>query len=198
MVKRSLVAALAVLLAAAAAQPQAPDPELRARIEPYLELTRTVALVLQLERDSGLPLTPAQAEQLIPLLIELDSSPGYSVERAVELRDAIELEVLTGEQLIWIDGTFLAQQEAAAAGGGTAPFGRFGGGGPGTAGNGGFAGPGGGQRQNGAGGAGGPGGGNRGLFQQLANGEPVNLLAGDQGAGALLDELITLVQPKLE
>lgn len=194
----TLIASLLLLLDAALAQRQAPDPELFARFEPYINLTITVTLVLELEQESELPLTPEQAAQLMPVLLELDTSPGYTPERAGELLDAIELEVLTLEQLIWIDGVFLERQEAAAEGGGRGGFGGgqagpFGGG----AGQGGQ--PGGGQN---------PGGGGRpgGVFQQLANGEPINLFAsnpgfGDdrgQGPGALLDELIVLVQAKLE
>lgn len=188
----TLIVSLALLLGAALAQRQAPDPELFARIEPYIDLTITVALVLQLEIDSDLPLGPEQAAQLMPILLELDTSPGYTPERAGELLDAIELEVLTIEQLIWIDGAFLAQQEAATEGGGRGPFGRFGGGQGGQDGGQGRE-PGDGQR---------PGG----LFQRLANGEPINLFADEQGFGndqgqgpsALLDELIQQVQAKLE
>jgi hypothetical protein len=188
--KRNLLSLLALTfsLALAQGQFQGPSPELRAKLEPYFNLMGTVGLVLELEKSSDLPLSPEQAQLLLPILNELASSAGYTPEHASELLDTVELEILSPEQLIWIDSEFLKRQEAAQNG---ERGGFFGGSPPGQAGA-----PPQGQDRNGSqgrpGGPGDPGG----FFQKIMAGESVNMFSDNENAKALLDELITLVSAK--
>ncbi|MCA9835290.1 MAG: hypothetical protein KC422_00180 [Trueperaceae bacterium] len=192
--KQVLLLVFSLLAATVLAQPQGqfqgPSPEMRAKMEPYFNLVTTVSLVLELEKNSDLPLSSEQASALLPLLSELSTSPGYSSERASELLDTIELDILTPEQLIWIDGEFLKRQET----GPEARGGFFGGPPPGGQ-NGtppqqanGNA-----PANGGPGGRGGPGG----FFQKIMAGEPVNMFSDNPNAQALLNELIELERAKL-
>ncbi|MEM7734779.1 MAG: hypothetical protein AAF267_03230 [Deinococcota bacterium] len=179
------------------AQPQngGGNPELRALMEPYTNLTTTIGLLLELEQHaveqgSDLQISSEQAARLSPLLNELATSAGYSPERATELLDTIELNVLTGEQLIWIDGAFLRREEARARPDsnqdtdptGTPPARQ-------QRGQRGQQDP---QRQQRGPNAGGD------IFQRLSAGEPINMFADNENAKTVLDELIALVDAKLE
>ncbi len=185
------------------AQPQGGggNPELRALIEPYTNLTTTISLMLELEQhsveqDSDLQISSEQAARLSPLLNELATSAGYSPERATELLDTIELDILTGEQLIWIDSAFLRREEARAEGDTTQASGT----------NGGLDEPPAGQqpRQQGQQGQRGQQGQQRGsneaggIFQRLSAGEPINMFADNDNAKTVLDELIALLDAKLD
>ncbi len=194
--KKILISLTTLLLTLSFAQPQGgPNPEIRAMMEPYINLLSSVGLMLELEKTSELPISVAQAELLLPILNELETSAGYDSERAMELLDMMELEILSIEQLTWMDGEFIKRQEQAQNGGGRGGF--FGGGRPqGQAdrGEGGQAEGGQGRGQQGAQGQrqGGPGG----FFQRLSAGEPINMFVENEGAGAVLDELIELLSAK--
>ncbi len=198
--KKYLSILIILLLSLVLGQPQGggPSPEMRALIEPYTNLISSIGLILELEKTSDLALSSEQAALIMPILTELDSSLGYDADRAVELLDTMELEILTINQLTWIDGEFLRRQEAAQNGGGGfagRPQGAQFGQGQQNSEDGqreGQRNPEGGQgqgpRQGGAGG----------FFQRIIAGEPVNMFTENENAALVLDELIALLTPKLE
>lgn len=185
------------VLTFAFAQPQggAFNPEMRALIEPYTNLITSVGLILELEKTSDLAFSAEQVALIMPILTELDTSVGYDADRALELLDTIELEILTIDQLTWIDGEFLRRQEVAQNEGGLA--GGFGGARP----QGAQAGQGPrnpeGQGQRNPEGQGQRQGGQAGFFQRIIAGEAVNMFTENENAGATLDELIALLSTKL-
>ncbi len=193
--KRNLLVLGSFLLSFALAQFQGPSPEMRAKMEPYFNLMSSVSLLLELEKTSDLPLSSEQAAQLLPILNELKTSQGYTAGHATELLDTIELEILSPEQLVWMDGEFLKQQEARQNGGGGGFFGRPGG--QNDGGNANTANANGGTPSTGGPGgrAGGPGG-QGGFFQRIMDGEPVNLFLDNPNATAVLDELLGLLSAK--
>ncbi|MCA9839925.1 MAG: hypothetical protein KC422_23655, partial [Trueperaceae bacterium] len=125
--KKTLVIILVSLIGFSFAQPQGSNPEIAAQMEPYFNLISSVGLMLELEKTSDLPVSAEQAALLAPILNELANSPGYSSERAAELLDTMELDILTSDQLIWMDTEFLRRQEAAQTGEEGGFFGGFGG-----------------------------------------------------------------------
>ncbi len=160
----ALLAALA--LPAGFSQLQAPDPQqlaqLQAALRPVTELAAIVGLLVELHEQPELALDAEQAEALLPLLTDLQLLELLLAEEAEETLVIIEDEILTVEQLIWVDTRFLElEQEGRERG----RAGGFGGGGQGQGG-----GPfgGGGQGQ----GPGGPGGAE--AFQALLRGEIPN------------------------
>lgn len=160
-------------LAFSLAQP-AFDPEIQKKIEPYFNLMETVGLLLEL--DSSLPISSEQATQLLPILNELKTSPGYTADHATELLDTIELSILTTEQLTWMDGKLLERMQQGPPQGDGQGFDPSAGLPPG------HGGP--------------PGGGPGGFFQKIMQGEPVNTFTDNPNAMSRLEELITLLSQK--
>jgi hypothetical protein len=149
---------------------QAPDPMMREKITPYLNLMETVGLLLELD-SSDLPLTSEQALQLLPILTELKTSSGYTSEYAAELLEKIELSIVSLEQLIWMDGKLLERMEQGSS---DSP-------GPGQA-SPDAQGP----RPGGAGG----------MFQKIMQGEPVNVFTDNPAAMSRLEELMASLNAK--
>ena len=175
--KRLFALTTALALPVGFSQLQAPDPQqlaqLQATLRPVTELAAIVGLLVELHEQPELALDAEQAEALLPLLTDLQLLELLLAEEAEETLVTIEDEILTVEQLIWIDTRFLElEQEARERG----RAGGFGGGGQGQGG-----GPfGGGQGQ----GPGRPGGAE--AFQALLRGEIPNPFLREGSPGSRL------------
>ena len=133
--KRRFALLTALALPAGFSQFQAPDPQqlaqLQAALRPITELAAIIGLLVELHQQPELALEPEQAEALLPLLTDLQLLELLLAEEAEETLVTIEDEILTVEQLIWIDTRFLElEQEARERG----RAGGFGGGGQGQGG----------------------------------------------------------------
>ena len=151
------VALVPLLIGLAAAQPQF-DPERLAAMQPIFDLAGTVNLLVEMQAEPELAVDDTQASELLTLLSDLQVVSDLPAEDAGERLRVIEEEIMTLEQLLWLDRQFLERQARGEGQQG------FGGGRPG-------GGPGGPQGE----GGGQPGGGRGGLFQHLAAGESPNL-----------------------
>ncbi len=153
------VALVPLLIGLAAAQPQF-DPERLAAMQPIFDLAGTVNLLVEMQAEPELAVDDAQASALLTLLSDLQVVSDLPAEDAGKRLRVIEEEIMTLEQLLWLDRQFLERQargEGQQGFGGGRPGGGPGGGGP--------QGEGGGQ----------PGAGRGGLFQRLAADESPNL-----------------------
>ncbi len=140
------------------------DPAIRKKLQEYqvvFDLTRTVGILDELDKQKGLAFTKAQATKLLPILKDLQTRADLKPADATKILSNIEDNVLTDPQLAWIDKTQLQRQADARK--------RFQQDGQGQNQNG--QGGQGGQRQ---GGFGGPGGGRAGMFQAIQDGKPFN------------------------
>lgn len=162
-------------LAFSLAQFQAPDPEMQKKLEPYFNLMETVGLLVELD-SSDTPISAEQATQLLPILNELKTSPGYTADHATELLDTIELSILTTEQLTWMDGKLLERMQQGPPGGPSSGNGQLPSGPPSGDGQGSPPG---------------------GFFQKIMHGEPVNTFTDNPNAMSRLDELIKLLTQKI-
>ena len=165
--KRLFALTTALALPVGFSQLQAPDPQqlaqLQATLRPVTELAAIVGLLVELHEQPELALDPEQAEALLPLLTDLQLLELLLAEEAEETLVTIEDEILTVEQLIWIDTRFLELEQEARERGRAGGFG----GGQGQGG-----GPFGGGGQGQGGGPGRPGGAE--AFQALLRGEIPN------------------------
>ncbi len=143
--KRRFALLTALALPVGFSQFQAPDPQqlaqLQAALRPVTELAMIVGLLVELHEQPELALEPEQAEVLLPLLTDLQLLELLLAEEAEETLVTIEDEILTVEQLIWIDTRFLELEQearerdrAGGFGGGQGQGGPFGGGGQGQGG----------------------------------------------------------------
>lgn len=137
--KRRFALLTALALPVGFSQPQAPDPQqlaqLQAALRPVTELAMIVGLLVELHEQPELALDAEQAEVLLPLLTDLQLLELLLAEEAEETLVTIEDEILTVEQLIWIDTRFLELEQEARERGRAGGFGGpFGGGGQGQGG----------------------------------------------------------------
>ncbi|WP_019585404.1 hypothetical protein [Deinococcus apachensis] len=112
-----------VLLPVAAAQQSsrsgqnAPQltPEMRARMaqmQPIMDLSQTVRLLPDLEKNKATAVTKAQARQLLPILTALQKAKAVQPNDAKKYLTQIEDKILTGKQLTALDDlTLKAEQE---------------------------------------------------------------------------------------
>ncbi|MDE0528083.1 MAG: hypothetical protein OXH85_05280 [Truepera sp.] len=137
--KRLFALTTALALPVGFSQLQAPDPQqlaqLQATLRPVIELAMIVGLLVELHEQPELALDTEQAEALLPLLTDLQLLELLLAEEAEETLVAIEDEILTTKQLIWIDTRFLELEQEARERGRAGGFGGpFGGGGQGQGG----------------------------------------------------------------
>lgn len=137
--KRHFALLTALALPVGFSQLQAPDPQqlaqLQAALRPVTELAMIVGLLVELHEQPELALDAEQAEVLLPLLTDLQLLELLLAEEAEETLVTIEDEILTVEQLIWIDTRFLELEQEARERGRAGGFGGpFGGGGQGQGG----------------------------------------------------------------
>jgi hypothetical protein len=159
------------------------------KYQPWFDLTSTINLMNDVDKEKGLAFTKAQAKLAMPILKDLSTRAVLKPEDATKITTTLEDKVITDKQLKWMDDTQLKrdeerrkQQAARAAanannGGGI----RL----PGVGGNGG-----GGNRPPGAGGPGG--GGQRAMFDAIMNDKPFNPFKVGRSADALKTLTTTL------
>ena len=113
--KRLFALTTVLALPAGFSQLQAPDPQqlaqLQAALRPVTELAAIVGLLVELHEQPELALDAEQAEALLPLLTDLQLLELLLAEEAEETLVIIEDEILTVEQLIWIDTRFLELEQ---------------------------------------------------------------------------------------
>ena len=160
--------------------------------QPVFDLTRTVGIFDELDKQKGLVFTKAQAQKLLPVLRDLLNRADLKPADASKILTNVEDNILTEAQLAWIDKTQLerqqqARQRAQQGQGGQGQGGQ----GQGGQGQGGQAG----QRPQGQGGPGGPGG-RGGIFQAILQGKPFNPFKEQARTKENLTALIALMAKK--
>jgi hypothetical protein len=170
-----------------------------AKFQPIFDLSSTVNLIPDVDKEKGLAFNKDQAKKLLVIFADLAKRPGIKPEEAAKILDNIENKILTTKQLQKMDEIRLKQaedrrkrREANPNGGGFGGGnGGNGGGGNGNAGgNGGNAGANGG---NGGGNGGFRGGG--GGFADLLQGKPYNPFKDGRGKQTL-DDAVALLKKK--
>jgi hypothetical protein len=167
------------------------DPAFAAKFkkyQPWFDLTSTITLMNDVDKEKGLAFSKAQAKLALPILKDLATRAVLKPEDATKITTKLEDTVINDKQLKWMDDTQLKrdeerrkQQAARAAanasnGGGI----RL----PGV------GGAGGGNRPPGAGGPGG--GGQRAMFDAIMNDKPYNPFKAGRSADALKTLTATL------
>ncbi len=173
-----LTLAISSLFALAIAQQAPPggggfgqNPAMQAKLkkyQPWFDLTNTINLMNDLDKEKGLAFSKAQAKLALPILKDLATRAVLKPEDATKITTKLEDTVINDKQLKWMDDTQLKrdeerrkQQAARAAANASNTTIRL----PGVGGTGG------GNRPPGAGG---PGGGQRGMFDAIMNDKPFN------------------------
>ncbi|RIH92420.1 hypothetical protein Mgrana_01716 [Meiothermus granaticius NBRC 107808] len=88
--------------------------EMRKKLQAYrpvFDLTQSVALMNELDRQKGLAFSKAQAQKLLPLLKGLTTRSDLKPAEADKILSTIEDTILTDAQLQWMDTTRLAREE---------------------------------------------------------------------------------------
>jgi hypothetical protein len=194
-----LTLAISSLFALAIAQ-QAPtggggfgqNPAMQAKMkkyQPWFDLTNTVNLMNDVDKEKGLAFTQAQAKLALPILKDLAARAVLKPEDATKITTKLEDTVINDKQLKWMDDTQLKRNEerrkqmaARAAKNASNGSGiRL----PGVGGA-----PGGGGNR--PPGAGGPGGSQRGMFDAIMNDKPYNPFKTGRSADTLKTLTTTL------
>jgi hypothetical protein len=160
------------------------NPAMQAKMkkyQPWFDLTSTISLMNDVDKEKGLAFTKAQAKLALPILKDLGARAVLKPEDATKITTTLEDKVITDKQLKWMDDTQLKrdeerrkQQAARAAANASNNAVRL----PGIGGTG----------ANGANrppGAGGPGGGQSGMFDAIMNDKPFNPFKVGRSADAL-------------
>ncbi len=162
----------------------APNAAMQAKFKkykPWFDLTSTITLMNDVDKQPGLAFSKTQAKTALPILKDLATRAALKPEDATKMVTTLEDKVISDKQLKWMDDTQLKrdeerrkQQAARAASSGV-----------------GLPGVGGGNRP--PGGAGGPGAGGREMFDAIMNDKPFNPFKTGPGAEPL-KTLTTLLQ----
>ncbi len=158
------------------------NPAMQAKFkkyQPWFDLTNTVNLMNDVDKEKGLAFTKAQAKLALPILKDLTTRAVLKPEDATKITTKLEDTVINDKQLKWMDDTQLKRDEErrkqmaarAAANAGNTNAIRL----PGVGGTGG----------NRPAGANGPGGGQRAMFDAIMNDKPYNPFKTGRGADAL-------------
>lgn len=173
-----LTLAISSLFALAIAQQAPPgggfgqNPAMQAKMKKYqswFDLTSTITLMNDVDKEKGLAFSKAQAKLALPILKDLATRAVLKPEDATKITTKLEDTVINDKQLKWMDDTQLKRDEErrkqmaarAAANASSTNAIRL----PGVGGTGGGNRP---------AGAGGPGGGQRGMFDAIMNDKPFN------------------------
>jgi hypothetical protein len=168
----------------------APNPAMQAKMkkyQPWFDLTSTITLMNDVDKEKGLGFSKAQAKLALPILKDLAARAVLKPEDATKITTKLEDTVINDKQLKWMDDTQLKRDEerrkqmaARAATNASNSTIRL----PGV------GGAGGGNRPPGAGGPGG--GGQRAMFDAIMNDKPYNPFKAGRGADALKTLTATL------
>lgn len=169
----------------------APNPAMREKMkkyQPWFDLTNTINLMVDVDKEKGLAFTKTQAKTAMPILKDLATRAVLKPEDASKMTTTLEDKVISDKQLKWMDDTQLkrdeerrkrqAEAQAANASNNGVRLPGIGGGG-------------GGNRPAGAGGAGGQ----SGMFDAMMNDKPFNPFKVGRGAETLKN-LTTLLSKK--
>jgi hypothetical protein len=171
--------------------PGGPDPAMRAKFakyRPWFDLSSTIRIMTDVDKEPKLAFTKAQAKLALPILKDLSTRPALKPEDATKINTTLEDKVVSAAQLKWMDEKRLAQEEERRKR--MAEQGTQQGGGlrlPPTSSQG-QVGQAGGQ----GGGQGGPGGGNRAMFDAIQNDKPFNPFKEGRNADSLKQLIDTL------
>jgi hypothetical protein len=94
--------------------PPGATPEMQKKLEAYrpvFELTGLVAMLDQVDKQSGLAFTKEQAQKILPILKDLQARTDLKPADAEKILTNLEDGVLSDNQLAWIDKTRLERQE---------------------------------------------------------------------------------------
>jgi hypothetical protein len=193
-----LITGLFAIAIAQQAQPGTPPPggggfapnaamrEKMKKYQPWFDLTSTINLMVDVDKEKGLAFTKAQAKIAMPILKDLGARAVLKPADAEKITTTLEDKVISDKQLKWMDDTQLKRDEerrkrqaAAQAANASNNSVRL----PGV------GGPQGGNRPAGAGG------GQREMFDAIMNDKPFNPFKTGRGAEALKN-LTTLLSKK--
>lgn len=163
-----------------------------AKFQSIFDLSSTINLIPDVDKETGLAFNKDQAKKLLPILADLAKRPGIKPEEATKILDNIENKILTTKQLQKMDEIRLKQAEDRRKRRKANPNGGGFGGGNGGNGNGGNAGGNGGANGGGNGANGGPRGGG---FADLLQGKPYNPFKEGRGKQTL-DDAVALLKKK--
>ncbi len=94
------------------------DPALQKKFQAYqpvFDLTRTIDILPEMDKQKGLAITKAQAKLLLPVLKDLQSRANLKPADAEKILTNLEDKILTDPQLTWIDKKQLELQKQQAA-----------------------------------------------------------------------------------
>jgi hypothetical protein len=163
------------------------NPAMQAKMkkyQPWFDLTSTIGLMNDVDKEKGLAFTKAQAKLALPMLKDLATRAVLKPEDATKITTTLEDKVITDKQLKWMDDTQLKRDEerrkqmAARAANGNNGGIRL----PGVGGTGG----------NRPAGAGANGGARSGMFDAIMNDKPFNPFKTGRSADALKTLTTTL------
>jgi hypothetical protein len=151
------------------------------KYQPWFDLTSTINLMNDVDKEKGLAFTKAQAKLAMPILKDLSTRAVLKPEDATKITTTLEDKVITDKQLKWMDDTQLKRDEerrkqqaartaANASNGSGIRLPGVGGAPTGT---------------NRPAGTGGPGGGQREMFDAIMNDKPFNPFKVGRSADAL-------------
>jgi hypothetical protein len=166
------------------------NPAMQAKMkkyQPWFDLTNTINLMNDVDKEKGLAFSKAQAKLALPILKDLSTRVALKPEDATKITTTFEDKIISDKQLKWMDDTQLKRDEErrkqqaarAAANASSTNAIRL----PGVGGNGG------GNRPPGAGGNNG---GQRAMFDAIMNDKPFNPFKTGRSADTLKTLTTTL------
>jgi len=81
--------------------------------QPVFDLSRTVNILGEVDKQKGLAFTKAQAQKLLPILKDLQTRSDLKPADAQKILSNLEDNILSDAQLNWIDQTQLQRQQQA-------------------------------------------------------------------------------------
>ncbi len=90
------------------------NPQLRAimqKYQPWFDLSQSLALMQEVDKEKGLAFTKAQVKIGLPILADLGKRAALAPKDATKILDLLENKFVSAKQLVWMDKTRLARDE---------------------------------------------------------------------------------------
>ena len=95
-------------------QPGGGQGNIRAAMEkyrPWFDLSESLSLMQEVDKQKGLEFTKAQVKIGLPTLTDLSKRAALATKDATKILDTLETKFVSAKQLIWMDKTRLAREE---------------------------------------------------------------------------------------
>ncbi len=95
-------------------QPGGGQGNMRAVMEkyrPWFDLSESLSLMQEVDKQKGLEFTKAQVKIGLPTLTDLSKRAALATKDATKILDTLETKFVSAKQLIWMDKTRLAREE---------------------------------------------------------------------------------------